>query len=236
MRILIVEDEAVVARRLSRMAGLMAGKGSTVEVADSLDQARRALELREIDLLFLDLNINGDDGFGLLEEAAARSFQTVVVSAHHDQALRAFEFGVTDFVAKPWSEERLRKAIDRVRTRESAARGKTRRLVVRKGRDLLTIEIAQILFIRAADDYSELHLADGSELLSEKSLAALEGLLPSDFLRVHRSYIANMSHVARLRTTPREALITADGAVVPVGRMYREAVRERVMGGVAGSR
>jgi len=218
MNIAIVEDEAVVARRLERMVGDIVTE-ATINVATTLGAAIELLRVRTIDLLFLDLNLQGKDGFRLLEEAAAAPFQTIVVSAHSEQALRAFEYGVTDFVAKPWSAERLRLAIERAASREP--RERARMLVVRKGRELRTIPIAQILYIRGADDYAELHLADGSVHLHEKSLSALEALLPETFVRVHRSYIANTAQVRGLRTA---ALVMEDGAQVPIGRTYREAV------------
>jgi len=221
MRIAIVEDEAIIARRLERMVREIVGT-ATVSHATTFDDAMRVTRT-PLDLLFLDLNLNGRDGFRLLEEAAASNFQTVVVSAHHEQALRAFEYGVTDFVAKPWTEERLRRAIERVRGRESS---NAKTLVVRKGRELRAIAVADIVFIRGADDYSELHLADGSVHLHEKSLTALESLLPETFLRVHRSYIANLARIRGIRGGT--GALMMDGTVVPVGRVYRAPLRARL--------
>lgn len=225
MNIAIVEDEAVVARRLERMVRTIV-TGSEIAVAPTLGAALELLRVRTIDLLFLDLNLQGKDGFRVLEEAAAAPFQTIVVSAHHEQALRAFEYGVTDFVAKPWSEERLRIAIERAVSREPQQRAKM--LVVRKGRELRTIAVADIVFVRGADDYSELHLTGGDVHLHEKSLSALEAMLPEGFARVHRSYIANTARARGWRNTPRAALVMDDGAVVPVGRVYRDEIRERL--------
>ena len=215
MRIAIVEDEAIVARRLERMVREIVGSAESIEVAPTFNAALDVIR-RPLDLLFLDLNLSGRDGFALLEEAAASSFQTVIVSAHHDQALRAFDYGVTDFVAKPWSAERLRMAIERATTVQKA-----RKLVIRKGRELRTIEVTQLLYVRGADDYSELHLDDGSIHLHEKSLTALEAMLPDGFVRVHRSYIVNLARGRGLRSS---ALVLEDESVIPVGRVYREGV------------
>ena len=219
MRIAIVEDEAVIARRLGRMVRDIVGEAS-IDFATTLDDAVDVTR-RPLDLLFLDLNLNGRDGFRVLEEAAASKFQTVVVSAHHDQALRAFEYGVTDFVAKPWTEERLRRALDRVRGRE---RSTARTLVVRKGRELRNIAVDEVVFVRGADDYAELHLADGSIHLHEKSLTALSSLLPESFARVHRSYIVNLRRVTGIRSDS----LVLDGTNVPVGRVYRATLRRRL--------
>ncbi|HEX8173076.1 MAG TPA: LytTR family DNA-binding domain-containing protein [Thermoanaerobaculia bacterium] len=220
MRIAIVEDEAVVARRLERMVRALVDASDTIEIAPSRAAARELLR-RPLDLLFLDLNLNGRDGFALLEEAAASRFHTVVVSAHHDQALRAFEYGVADFVPKPWSEERLRRALERVRGSEPSP---ARTLMVRKGRELRAILARDVVYVRGADDYAELHLADGSTHLHEKSLTQLETLLPDEFARVHRSYIANLTQVSAMRN---DALVMRDGSVIPVGRVYRATLRAR---------
>jgi DNA-binding LytR/AlgR family response regulator len=219
VRIAIVEDEAIIARRLERMVRGIVSE-ATIDVAASYDAAL-ALTRAPIDLLFLDLNLHGRDGFALLEEAAAAKFQTVVVSAHHDQALRAFEYGVTDFVAKPWTEERLRRAIERVRGDDRSA---AKTLIIRKGRELRRIAVEDILFVRGADDYSELHLANGEVHLHEKSLTALETLLPGSFVRVHRSYIANFARVTGMR----HDAVALNGLPVPVGRVYRAGLRGRL--------
>lgn len=224
MRIAIVEDETIVARRLERMVRDIVGSESAIDVAPSVPAALDLVRAKPLDVLFLDLNLNGRDGFRVLEEAVAAPFQTVVVSAHHEQALRAFDYGVTDFVPKPWSEERLRLAIERVTRREPAPRAKT--LVVRKGRELRAIAVASIVFVRGADDYSEIHLEDGTTHLHEKSLTALEALLPSSFARVHRSYIAN---VLRVRGVRGAELVMSSDALVPVGRRYREIVRSTIL-------
>jgi DNA-binding LytR/AlgR family response regulator len=227
MRIAIVEDEAIVARRLERMVRDIVGTESAIDVAPSLGEALELVRGRALDLLFLDLNLNGRDGFQLLEEAVAAPFQTVVVSAHHDQALRAFEYGVTDFVAKPWSAERLRLAIDRVTKRDT--RRTARRLVVRKGRETRSIEIDRIVYVRGADDYSEIHLDDGTAHLHEKSLTALEAILPAAFTRVHRSYIVNAARARGLRSDNGRIVVVLDGATVPVGRRYRDAVTTTIL-------
>ena len=82
-----------------------------------LQQGLGFIKEQSIDLLFLDLNLNREDGYELLEEVAAESFHTIIVSAYKDRAIRAFEYGVLDFVAKPYTEERLSLAIQRIHPR-----------------------------------------------------------------------------------------------------------------------
>ena len=147
MRVAIVEDEAVVASRLERLVTKVLGSRlESLKVLPSLPSARAFLRSSPLDVLFLDLNLNGKDGFSLLEEAVAGSFATIVVSAHHEQALRAFELGVTDFVAKPFVAERIAQSLARVEGREPRLRERLVRLAVRRGGGIELVEVDEIRY------------------------------------------------------------------------------------------
>lgn len=230
MRIAIVEDEAIVARRLVRALERILGDraGEVVELA-SLDEAREHLRRHAVDLLFLDLNLGGRSGFDLLQHALAAPCQTIVVSAHEEQAITAFEHGVVDFVAKPYTDERLAKAVARAREREASLRERLRYLAIREGETVRMLPIETVAWIAAAGDYSEIHCDDGRTHLHDKSLRSLEVLLPDQFLRVHRSHIVHVGKVERFRAEAggRYALVLRGGAEVPVSRGRVAEVRRR---------
>ncbi|HVE72711.1 MAG TPA: LytTR family DNA-binding domain-containing protein [Thermoanaerobaculia bacterium] len=228
MKIAIVEDEAVVARRLARMVHDIVGEQGSIKVATSVPDAVELIQATPFDLLFLDLRLHGKDGFQLLEQAVALPSQTIVVSGHDEEAVRAFDYGVADFVAKPWNEARLRRAIGRATGGDLSTHRRAQRLVIRKAGELQTVDVADLLFVRGADDYSELHLADGSVHLHEKSLTALARMLPVRFERVHRSFIVDLTRAKAFRTvSERPFLVLHDDAgdetLVPVARSYRTA-------------
>ncbi|WPB79979.1 LytTR family DNA-binding domain-containing protein [Archangium violaceum] len=226
MRVLIVEDEPMAARRLERLCQELLDPGSPPPlVRASLAEAREVLAERTVELVLLDLNLSGEDGFRLLEEAAAGSFHTVVVSASADQALRAFEFGVLDFVAKPYTRERLAKALTRVQGRAAAP---LRILSVRKGGGIVRVPLESVAYIQGAGDYAELVLRDGRTELSEKSLERLEALLPTDFVRIHRSYLIPLQEVVRLvsQEGSRTAVELKSGTQLRVGRSRVKALKE----------
>jgi len=221
VRILVVEDEEVAAARLVRLTRTVLGNRLlSLDQVSSLAEAEDHITSHAIDLLFLDLNLSGRDGFELLNRAAAAPFQTIIVSAQHDQALRAFEYGVTDFVAKPYDEKRLRQALQRFAHRETTLRERLRYLAVRKGQRIVPIPLTEVLYIQGADDYSEIHCADGSRHLHSKSLSALEQILPARFQRVHRSYIVNSVKINTLRSEPgsRYFACLVTGAEIPISR------------------
>jgi DNA-binding LytR/AlgR family response regulator len=231
MNVLIVEDEEVVSRRLARLTRVILGPRlrsleTTATVAGALELVRE----RSLDLVFLDLDLNGDDGFRLFREAVAGSFQTIIVSAHAGQAIRAFEHGVTDFVAKPYSEDRLRQALGRVDQREPALRDQLRVLAVRRHGEIRLIAIDSLLRIAAADDYSELHCEDGTTWLHDKTLAALELLLPARFERIHRSHIVDVRRITSWQVAEgsRYHVVLDRGDPVPASRSWIQEFRRRL--------
>jgi two-component system response regulator LytT len=231
MNVLIVEDEEVVSRRLARLTRVILGERlGSLETAATIEDALARLRAGSLDLVFLDLDLNGDDGFRLLGEVVAGSFQTIIVSAHADQAIRAFEHGVTDFVAKPYSEDRLRLALGRVDQREPALRDRLRVVAVRRHGEVRLLAVDTIVRIAAADDYSELHCEDGATWLHDKTLSALEHLLPSRFERVHRSHIVDVRRITRWQVAEgsRYHLVLDRGEPVPASRTWIQEFRRRV--------
>jgi len=230
VRILIVEDEPIIARRTARLTRSILDEANlTIETAEQLDAAHDALRAVDIELLFLDLNLHGADGFDLLKASVAGAFHTIVISAYTDRAIEAFELGVLDFIGKPFGRERLAQALRRLRT-DARTDPPARYLAVRTGGRVTLIDVERVHYLQGAGSYSELVLHDGSTELHDKSLKRLVTLLPSDFVRIHRSYVVRMSAVAHVhsREGSRYAVELRDGTMLPVGRTRIDAVRQRL--------
>ncbi len=234
MKILIVEDEVMVARALKRMiSGILGKRQTTLATSPSIEEAHAYLHSNKIDLLFLDLNLNGEDGMSLLADLTSSSFHTIIVSANTDQALRAFEYGVVDFVPKPFDEARLEKAIARLNLPETSVnggQGNAEFLGVRRGGTTQLVETALIVSVKATDSYSELILASGDHFLHEKNLKQLIQILPASFQRIHRSTIVNMKYVNSLEAYEgsRYELRLSSGGTITVGRAFVDKLRERL--------
>ena len=226
MKLLIVEDEPVIARRIRRLSGLILGdRLEQVTVSNTLESGLAHLEKDEIDLLLLDLNLNGASGFDLLETIVARPFHTIIISAYTDKAIRAFEYGVLDFVPKPFNQDRLAQAFGRLEPGSVPSNGQVRYLAVQKrGRHVL-FDIQDLTYIKGAGVYSELHFQDQSVEIHNKSLDALARLLPGHFDRIHKSYIVNSTLVRELAVASggKYSAILKDGTDLPISRArYRE--------------
>ncbi|RXF70500.1 LytR/AlgR family response regulator transcription factor [Arcticibacter tournemirensis] len=229
MRILIIEDEARIARRLVRMTKSYFERQLSLTVCDTLAKGLAHIEQSPVDLLLLDLNLNGENGFAVLEAMVARSFHTIIVSAYTDKAITAFAHGVLDFVPKPFDESRLFQAFGRLNIRNNVAGSPLRYLAVKKGGVIKMIEAEQIRYIKGAGIYSELHLQNGRQELHDKSLDALEQLLPAgDFIRIHRSYIVKLQQAQKLiiEAGGKYAIQLKNGEQLPVGRSRYKQVRQ----------
>lgn len=202
MKILIVEDEHVIAQRIERLTREIFADSRYVQfhAVTTIEEARSYLLVHQIDLLFLDLNVKGSDGFLLLDEPAAGSFYTIIISAYSDQAIRAFGYPVVDFIEKPFSRQRLEQAFDKLNHLAEKNDFTSQYLSIKKGGEIKLIEIDQILYLKGAGVYSEIVQQQGPKELHQTNLEKINTLLPSSFVRIHKSYIVNFHFVKKLIT------------------------------------
>jgi DNA-binding LytR/AlgR family response regulator len=235
MRVLIVEDEAPAARRLERLTSAhLGGRLEGIRCVSSVRLAREAIADERFDLVLLDLDLNGADGFEIIR-GVSNALRVVVVSARTDRAIDAFDNSVIDFVPKPVSEARLARALDRALEAPPTAGGTS--LVVRSSGRIQLAPLAQVASLSGADDYVEVALIDGRRLLHDVRLDDLEKRLPASFVRVHRSHIVNLDHVRGSRRLGggRHVVELANGSEMPVSRSRAPQVLSRI-GQLSGQR
>lgn len=223
MRVLIVEDEDPAARRLQRLVTAELGADTQVDRAAGIDAARDLLAQHAFAIILLDLDLAGRDGFEIVHSVRGSGARIVVVSAHSERAIDAFDHAVVDFVTKPVSQPRLVRALQRAL---EPPRASSPQLVVRTAGRVELVAASAIIRLSGADDYVEISLAGGQQLLHDARLDELERLLPGDFLRVHRCHIVNTAHLVRVRVLPsgRRVVESSDGAQVPLSRRRARAV------------
>ena len=230
MRVVIVEDEPMVARRLERVTREVLGaRLHSVHCVSTIDSAGGQLARGEESVLLLDLQLSGEDGFDVLRRAMAEPCSTIVVSANTNRALEAFELGVVDFVPKPFTAGRLALAFERLVERRGTER--TRYLAVSVAGRIDLIPLDEVVAVHGDDDYSSIETVRGERRLHKRTLAHLETLLPGTFQRVHRSHIVNLVHARQIRINPSggRSLLLANGSEVPVSRSYADALAKRLM-------
>lgn len=235
--LLIVEDEPLVAKRLSRLSSeILGGQISAQYSAPDLAEARSLITSHTIDLILLDLNLVGSDGFDLLKEFTAQAAHTIVVSAETNRALEAFEFGVLDFVPKPFTRDRLAKALGRFWKPEFSHQPATSQIAFEAKGGIDVVAVNEILYFKGADKYSEATLNDGAVRFHTKSLNRLEDILSANFVRSHKSYLVQSAAIKTLRSLEgsRYELDLNDGSSLPIGRTRIDHVRQALARSDAG--
>jgi two-component system, LytTR family, response regulator len=242
MRTLIVDDEPLACDRI-RM--LLDGEPELEIVAECRNgnDALRAIERLNPDLVFLDIQMPELTGFEVLERLnPARIPVVVFVTAYDQYALKAFEVSALDYLLKPFDRERFQRALDRARAeldrRKSGAvnekvlklllelrRGKkcVDRLIVRTGGRVLFLRIDEIDWIEAAGNYVRLHAGKEEYLYRETMTKLEEQLNPDRFARVHRSTIVNIERIKELQPWFRGdyMILLRDNSKLLLSRTYR---------------
>ena len=230
MNILIVEDESRIAKRIERMTRDIYGDAlQSLKHINNLPEALKFIEDSTLDLVLLDLNLNGENGFDLLTTVVSESFHTIVISAYKDQAITAFEYGVLDFVPKPFNRDRLEQAFDRAISKEKSENDKIKLLAIKKRGRIQLIPIEDLIYIKGAGVYSELFLADGTKELHDKSLEKLEQLLSHTFERIHKSYLVKMSEVKEIivQSGSKYMAELKSGELIPIGRTKYKDIKAK---------
>ncbi|HTH63511.1 MAG TPA: LytTR family DNA-binding domain-containing protein [Gemmatimonadales bacterium] len=227
-RALIVDDEPLARRGIRQLLAPYPDVRVVGECRDGRE-ALRALTSHQPDLVFLDVQMPGLDGFGLIRvQGVERMPLTVFVTAHDDFAVRAFETQALDYLVKPLSESRFKATMQRVLERLRARLGE--RVAVPTDTGELLLDANEIDWIEARDDYSEIH-AGAERYRIRASLAALVRRLdPARFTRIHRSAVVRLDHVRELRTGGRDGATVVrlrDGTELPVSRRRLAGLKQR---------
>ncbi|CAM2007702.1 LytR/AlgR family response regulator transcription factor [Acanthopleuribacter pedis] len=228
LNILVVEDYPMVAKRIRRfVAAILDVTPEAIPWCEDFEQAEHYLAENPVEVLLLDLNLAGEDGFDLLKRGTAGAFETIVISANTARALEAFELGVVDFVAKPFDQARLATALGRVKQRREQS---VRTLTIKKHGRIQLVDIADVVAVKSEGNYAELWTRDGETLLHAKSLEQLSRVLPETYLRVHKSYIVCLGEIKSLKRPGggRYGAVLKNGTEIPIGRGRWPEVQRRV--------
>jgi two-component system LytT family response regulator len=244
IRTLIADDEPLarhgVRLLLERDTGIeIVGEASGgVEAADLIQRLRP-------DLVFLDVQMVGCDGFEALKRVGPEATPVVVfVTAYDEYALKAFEFNAVDYLLKPYDDSRFAAALDRardlvLRKRNDSVDNRLTRLIEHiegEGRDrillkssgeIIFLKTGEIDWIEAEGDYVKFHVAGRSHLMRGTMAALEERLDASRFIRIHRSTIVNADRLRKLSPSfeGEYAVVLHDGTKLRLSRGYHDRIK-----------
>lgn len=213
---MIIDDEPLAIQRLER---LLAPHRQHIQITDTArngKEAVRKIRLQSPDLVFLDIQMPGLNGFEVLDAVDPVPW-VIFCTAYDEYALKAFETHAVDYLLKPVEPGRLAKALNRLQHLSGAHSLRyskklaalmdhlnpsgLKRIGVPVGHRIHLLNMTDIAFFRSSHKYVEVHTAEQCYLISQ-SLQDLENHLPEDFVRIHRGSIVNLNFVAEIIREP----------------------------------
>lgn len=244
VKAIIVDDEENARNLLKQMLTEFCQEVAIVGEAYDVPSAVRVINELHPDLIFLDVEMPNFNGFELFEFFSEIKFQVVFTTAYADYAIRAFEVSSTDYLLKPISAAKLKKAVDKcIRVHgqytnqtqntllKSVFQGDFSKIALPVSDGMLFAEVDDIAYCRADEKYAHVFLKEGKKIFTSRSLKEYETLLPSPpFFRVNRSYLINVNCMKQFVRKDGGFIIMLDGEEIPLSKDRRDSFLE-IIGG-----
>ena len=240
---LIVDDEK---NGRENLAGLIKTHCPQIRVAAeaaSVEQAIAQIREHQPQLIFLDIEMPGGNGFQLLEHFKDFPFEVIFVTAYDNYAIRAIRFSASDYILKPINLNELIAAVDKVCERISnrSENQRIRQLYLNTvhpanpkiglptGERVEFVEVKSIIRCQGESNYTHIYFADRKPLLTAKSLIEFEELLGEyGFIRVHKTHLVNLNQVSSFTKNDGGVLFLSNGDSVGISRRRKEFVLEQL--------
>lgn len=240
----IIDDDVWALRELKeQLVREHAGVINVVAEFSDPQEALLFLKANNPELIFLDIRMPGMSGFDLLNQLDTSRFEVIFCTAYDQYAIQAIRYSALDYLLKPVNTEELAKAIKRYLDRReknltalklqnlhenlNSGDKDAVSLVISSKQGEHRFQLNEIVRCEADSNYTAIHLKNRKKFLASKTLSDIEEMLsPEHFIRIHKSHLVNLRHIANITST--DELVMADESRLPVSRRRLQEVRQRV--------
>lgn len=218
LRCIIIEDEPLALERTRSFIK----KVPFLELLDAFDNSINGLTFlnnNDVDLLFLDINMDELSGIELLESTKVKC-QVIITTAYQEYALKGYELSITDYLLKPFNFNRFLQAINKVYENHNQKTTETPLdfIFVKTENRLEKVNFDDVIYIEGMRDYRRIHMKD-KKIMTLQNFKELEKIIPSNKVcRVHKSYMVALN---KIDSVERSRIFIQD-QVIPVSDSYRE--------------
>ncbi|MEM6806756.1 MAG: response regulator transcription factor [Bacteroidota bacterium] len=229
MNCIIIEDQAPAQRILKKYIGDLGSLNLTATFSNGIE-AMGFLQTHKTELIFLDIHLPKLSGLDFLK-SLNNPPHIILTTAFPDYALESYELNVVDYLLKPFSFQRFVKAIAKVPSFSSEREAESesmpvKEIFIKSGYEHIKVVVADILFIKADSDYTEIYFGE-RKILSQESLRYWgEKLGETQFIRVHKSYLLNTTWVEKVVG---KQIYLQGGNIIPIGRAYKESFSKKFL-------
>jgi two-component system LytT family response regulator len=228
LKAILVEDEQISREILQNYLGKYCPNVTVLGEANNIDDAYKLIEKNEPDLVFLDVEMPFGNAFDLLEKVPNRTFETIFVTAYDHYAIEALNNHASYYLLKPISIDMLIKAVNivtQIKEKENqlAHQILTPKVNLAVGKITIpqqdgfeVLDINDIVFCKADDNYTEIHLANSKKLVSKTLKYFEEALTAHTFARIHKSYLVNVNAIVKYKKGKGGSVLVSNGKEILV--------------------
>lgn len=246
IKAIIVDDELSARENLADMLALYCPEVNVIASFATAEAALSEILQVQLDLLFLDISLGTNTGFDLIKQLPNdRSFDIIMVTAHENFALEAYQNSVTDYLLKPIAKTDLLRCINNFKKKLGSKnhhndiidvinqfkKQENKKLIVssREGSDIIRVQ--DILYLEANGSYTKIVLLNGKELLSSKNLKTqlFELSDAQTIIRIHKSHAVNKNEITKIIKTPFTKIILSNNIELAVSDQYREELYQAIL-------
>jgi two-component system, LytTR family, response regulator len=246
IRTVLVDDEPDCLDVLKQLLNKYCPEVDIVGEADSVQAALQVIEMSLPDLLLLDIAINNETAFDLLNQINAVNFQVIFITAWDQHAIQAFRYSAVDYLLKPVDGNDLHKAIEKATQKAQqhnilnhlkilqnnidALQLAQQKIAIPTMTGLTFVYLKDIMRFEAKGDCTTIHVSNDERIVSTRSIKEYEDLLPGSFFyRVHNSHIINLNKVQKYHKGRGGQLYMEDGSCIEVAFRRREDFLKRLL-------
>lgn len=242
LKAILIDDEPDCLRLLSLQLKEYCPQVEVLGEYSSSEEGMLAIRAQNPDLVFLDIEMPGMNGFTLLEQLGQKiSFSLVFVTAYNDFALKAFRFSALDYLLKPLDSQELQEAVskaeqrrqidprqlDMLRTQLNGGKHPNK-IAVPYQNAIVFVELTELVYCEADSNYTRLFLSTGKHYLLSKTLREVQEVLEErNFLRVHRQYVVNLDHIKTYHKGEAAYLLMQGDIPIPVSKNQKERLVQK---------
>lgn len=245
MNCVIVDDEKSNIENLSLLLNRYVNNINIVGTAQNTDEAIALIDKLQPDLVFLDIEMPGRNGFEVLKAFNKPPFDVIFVTAYDQYGIKAIKFSALDYLLKPIDVEELKQAIEKAAARLLQKKdnhsignllsflkqehNSNPRIALPGTNEIRYVNISEVVRCESSNNYTFVYLTGGEKILVSRSLKEFADLLASyHFIRTHQSHLVNAGFVKSYLREDGGTVLMKDHTRIPVSRQNRDIVKQQL--------
>lgn len=244
LKSIIIDDELKARESLKKMLLTFCENIDVVATCPNVMEAIEAIDRFKPDVIFLDIQMQGETGFDLLTQLKSVDFEVIFTTAHSEYAIKAIKFSAIDYLLKPIDVTELQHAVEKVRSTKGgsivqrmeqllqnmkAPNPDKYKLALPTAEGLTFIKVDEVMYLKASGNYTEIYMHNGQKHLVSRHLKEYDDLLAEqNFFRIHHSTLINVNFIKNYVRGEGGYVIMSDSSSLDVSRRKKEAFLEKI--------